>query len=95
MIEATEPEALYGWFSKKAAEFGCGTSYWLRPDGTEVECTDVCREPENERYLWDDKVCVGPVVKWSRSGRRSDFVYSPMPLAQYPTLHVNTERGTK
>lgn len=51
------------WYSA-ASVADHGSAFWLTPDGREVEVTSVGENP----YGWDDKVSVGPVVKFSRRG---------------------------
>jgi hypothetical protein len=42
---------------------------WIAEDGREVEVSAVYRDQTGEKYLWPDKVFVGPVKAYSRPGR--------------------------
>jgi hypothetical protein len=55
-----------GWYSNQAIANGCGSSFWRKPDGTVVEVTGV--GSETCPYEWADRVCLGEVTEWVRTG---------------------------
>lgn len=63
--ENPDPEMTvkHAYYSAKMAE-KCGSCFWKRDDGTEVEVTWVCESSHNLK--WDDVEDRGPVVSWSR-----------------------------
>lgn len=58
-----EKKPMRAWYSARAVAAGCGTSFYARADGTEVEVTTV-----NSYYLWEDKQDMGEVVRFVRPG---------------------------
>lgn len=58
---------MYGFYSAKADK-QCGTTFWENPNGQLVKVTYVSENPEGSNYGWDDKVCVGPVLKYAKVG---------------------------
>ena len=56
-----------GYFSQKSCDAGNGSAFYLTPDGNEVEVTEVTSSVPLSK--WDDLVCVGMVVRYSRAGR--------------------------
>lgn len=68
-------EKLYAWFSAKCAK-RWGTCTYSTPDGRTVECTLVNPDPAY-RYLWDDGISLGEVVKMVGGGMRFGVYYFP------------------
>jgi hypothetical protein len=68
---AAPPPVLFGFFSLESYEHGCGSSFYLREDGTEAEVTAVYPTETAEGYQWKDKRCLGRVTRWVRIGQRS------------------------
>lgn len=58
----------YGWYSRKAVIAGCGHHVYANKDGVNIITTAVTADSEGAGYNWDDKVFVGEVVKFVRSG---------------------------
>jgi len=78
----------YAIFSESQAKIH-GTSFYLRPDGTQVEVTEVGLRgcPATK---WDDKVDLGPVTHYVAPGRRPAYGYesswiNPRQKWQYQT----------
>lgn len=64
------------WFSQQSIDAGCGSFFYLRADGTEVEVTAVNTSAES--YDWPDKEDRGDVVAYLRPGQpaeRADTYY--------------------
>lgn len=59
----------YGCYSAKAVANGCGTFWYKRPDGSEVEVTSVESDPKCAEYKWPGKKLVGEVAGFLRNGR--------------------------
>lgn len=59
----------YGFYSQLAADAGHGTYWYAKPDGSEVEVCCVETDPEGPDYKWEDKVCLGEVSHWLRTGK--------------------------
>jgi hypothetical protein len=57
-----------GWYSQAAAE-RYGSTFWVTPDGIEVEVSAVLDADGDGTYRWPDKREVGPVAAFSRLGR--------------------------
>lgn len=62
----------YAFYSAKAAAI-YGAAVWARADGTQVEVTLIADEPECDSYMWDDKVCLGPVETVVSYGPKSSL----------------------
>ena len=61
---------MYGWFSAKAKNDGVKTVFWKRPDGSEVEVTDVTRT-KKKHSKWPDAKCVGEVTEFACAGQEA------------------------
>lgn len=59
----------YGFWSDEAHEGGFGTSFYLTPEGREIEVTVVTPDREGQEYLWPDKRFVGEVARLLRVGQ--------------------------
>lgn len=60
-------ETKHAYFSPELAQKR-GTCWWLREDGTEVECTHVDLP---SKHLRTDATDLGPVVRWARGMLRT------------------------
>ena len=84
----TQLEERFGWFSSKQAEVS-GTFIYEDMDGNEVEVTEVTEwtrcEP-NPGPIWDDYVCLGPVGRYVKDGRRGAFYDMEKRLEKYVRL---------
>ncbi len=83
---AQEPQVrLYGFYSAKAVERGCGTSFYSTFDGGEVEVTAVQKDRDSKPDNWDDRQFVGEVKQWLRRGRLPSERASPQePIEKHP-----------
>lgn len=53
----------YGFYSFEAAKI-CPSFVYTAPDGSEVWVTTLTLDPEAKSYKWEDKICVGLVLKF-------------------------------
>lgn len=63
----------YGFYSAAAVKSGSSTSFWAKPDGSDVEVSYVSEDPKGDNYSWDDKESLGEVTKCVRAGKRHRF----------------------
>ncbi len=59
-----------GVYSERAAAL-CGTFFYAKPGGGDVEVTEVCTPDSLEGYAWPDKKIVGEVGAFLRTGQQS------------------------
>ena len=65
-----KPMAKYGFYSKRAASTGKGTSIWRKANGQETEVTHVDNNQKGKRCnFWKDIISRGEVIKFIRIGR--------------------------
>ncbi len=60
----------HGAYSKKQEEIA-GSSVYLNKDNKEVICTQVEKEDGCPNCLFDDKVLLGPVLKFLRTEKKA------------------------
>jgi len=69
----------YGFYSEQAAQDGIGTSFWLTPDGQEVDVTlvveadsldSLCETADRFKPLYPDQKYVGRVLRYIRDGKK-------------------------
>lgn len=74
ILWATLPDKNYAAYSCAAAQAGCGTVVYRKPDGTEVEVSSVStNDPFCSDFKWEDKILLGEVAEWVRAGRKEDL----------------------
>jgi hypothetical protein len=61
-------KTFHGWFSQAAVDAGFGSSMYATNDGRTVEVTCVSIGRDWKGYVWVDKVYVGLVTRFVRSG---------------------------
>ncbi len=72
-------ETWHAYYSEQADQI-YGTCFWLNSNNKEVEITAVYKSKEEAEanYLWDDKVYLGEVVKYSRKGQKGKYAMRKM-----------------
>lgn len=67
-------DQLYGFYSKQADQF-YGHCFYMQ-NGKEIKVTNVEKNPLGTEYKWEDKVCLGKVDYFSRTGNLGYPLYS-------------------
>ena len=55
---------LYGIFSRKQAEVNGIIYIYRKPDGTNIECTEISPKQGSPNTAFDDKIDLGEVIKY-------------------------------